>query len=239
MVRFQRIISEFDEVVALSSEQGLRLICAGPATSELAGRARKELAVVGFARMLRHFCGRNGVPRGVAFDYSPPSYEAEYARVFEGRALFRQSWCGVDIPTELLDVPQPGWSLELYRVMEGHAEAALASMEGSLPIRARVARALHQAYPRWFDMSEVARELDVSERTLRRHLSREGLVFSEILAEVQCEIATRLLRDPNRTIQQVAYEMGFSSPSAFHRAFKRWTGQSPSEVRPASRRPPE
>jgi AraC-like DNA-binding protein len=76
----------------------------------------------------------------------------------------------------------------------------------------------------------------MSERSLRRHLTREGISFPELLTDAQREIAERLLRDSTRTIQQAAYDMGFSSPSAFHRAFKRWTGRTPSEFRAAASR---
>jgi AraC-like DNA-binding protein len=130
-------------------------------------------------------------------------------------------------------VKQLGWNEELYRVMEGHAELALGDAIGARSPRERIIRTLRRAFPRWLDMDEVARELGMSTRSLRRHVSREGVKFTELVAQVQREIAERLLRDPARSIQQTAYEMGFSSPSAFYRAFKRWTGQAPSDFREA------
>jgi AraC-like DNA-binding protein len=237
MARFQRIVSEVDEVGINHSSEGLELRWTAPATSPTAERARKELVVVGFVRMVRLFIGRSDALRTVAFDYPPPPYADAYVPVFDGQARFRAPWSGIEVPTHLLDVPQPGWNEELNRVMLGHAEAALAGLDGRHSQRDRVTRVLLAAVPRWLDMSEVAAALSMSERTLRRHLTREGVTFADVLADAQRDTALRLLRDPARNVQQVAYEMGFSSASAFNRAFKRWTGHAPSEIRRGSERP--
>jgi AraC-like DNA-binding protein len=228
-------VTESDELEVSPFENGLRLRFHYPVMSDVAQRVRKELVVVGFMRLLRLYGGHEGVPISVAFDYAPPHYAAEYVRLCEGRELFRQSWCGIDVPGHLLDGKQLGWNDELYRVMVDQAELALGDVNGGRSQREQILRALHQAFPRWLDMGQVARALGTSSRSLRRHLSREGIRFTDLVAEAQREIAERLLRDPRRTIQQAAYEMGFSSPSAFHRAFKRWTGQAPSEFRGANR----
>jgi AraC-like DNA-binding protein len=71
----------------------------------------------------------------------------------------------------------------------------------------------------------------MSVRSLRRQLEAEGKSFGDVHDEALANVAQRLLRDRRRTVQQVAFEMGFSDPSAFHRAFKRWTGTTPKAYR--------
>jgi AraC-like DNA-binding protein len=71
---------------------------------------------------------------------------------------------------------------------------------------------------------------------LSRRLADEGKPSAEVLNEAQVLVAKHLLRDERRTIQQVAEAMGFSDASTFHRAFKRWTGMTPSGYREAGRK---
>jgi len=80
-------------------------------------------------------------------------------------------------------------------------------------------------------MPSVARALDLSVRSLRRRLAAEGHSYDALLHEALAIVAKRLLHDSDRTIREVAYEMGFSEPSTFHRAFKRWTGTTPAAFR--------
>jgi AraC-like DNA-binding protein len=82
-------------------------------------------------------------------------------------------------------------------------------------------------------MEAVARALGMSARSLRRHLKAEGVSFQDLVEEMLGVSAKQLLDDWTRSIQDVAYTMGFSEPSAFHRAFKRWTGLTPREYRDA------
>jgi AraC-like DNA-binding protein len=81
------------------------------------------------------------------------------------------------------------------------------------------------------DMAFAARRLGLSARSLRRKLQLEGMSYSDVVDDALATLAKRLLADEQRTIEQTAYELGFSAPSAFHKAFKRWTGVTPSDFR--------
>jgi AraC-like DNA-binding protein len=77
------------------------------------------------------------------------------------------------------------------------------------------------------DMSQVAHELGMSVRSLRRRLEAEGETFNAVANEAAAIIAKQLLEDKHKSIQEAAFEMGFADASGFHRAFKRWTGVTP------------
>jgi AraC-like DNA-binding protein len=76
----------------------------------------------------------------------------------------------------------------------------------------------------------------MSERSLRRGLSAEGTGYREVLDGLRHQRAVELLSSSRCSIAEVAYLLGFSEASAFHRAFRRWTGRTPAEVRASGRR---
>jgi AraC-like DNA-binding protein len=80
-------------------------------------------------------------------------------------------------------------------------------------------------------LETAAARLGVSARTLRRRLQEEGTTFQDTLDETRCELAKRHLGEDKLALGEVAFLLGFSEPSAFHRAFKRWTGQTPLSYR--------
>ncbi|HEX7478127.1 MAG TPA: helix-turn-helix transcriptional regulator [Polyangiales bacterium] len=82
-------------------------------------------------------------------------------------------------------------------------------------------------------MRRAARELGLSVRSLRRRLAEEGVCYRELAQNILEERSRQLLRDPEVSVQQAAHELGFADASAFHRAFKRWIGVTPSEFREA------
>jgi len=77
----------------------------------------------------------------------------------------------------------------------------------------------------------VAAKLAVSHRTLRRRLQAEGASYSKLLAAVRLEAARRCLANDNLTIDEIAYQLGYTEPTNFRHAFRRWTGCSPSAFR--------
>ena len=78
---------------------------------------------------------------------------------------------------------------------------------------------------------QIADALHVSNRTLQRKLKEEGTSFMDLLQETRLQLATKYLRAPNRSVVETAYLLGFSEPSTFSRAFKRWTGMAPADFR--------
>jgi AraC-like DNA-binding protein len=84
----------------------------------------------------------------------------------------------------------------------------------------------------------VARSLNTSGRTLQRRLQQDGTSLQQLISAVRCELAMEMLRNPGQSSNEISDQLGFSAPSAFHRAFKRWTGMTPGQYRRAEWRTP-
>jgi len=82
-------------------------------------------------------------------------------------------------------------------------------------------------------VEDVARSLGMSERTLARRLSDEGLNFTEILQQLRRDLAVRYLDDRKLHVSKIAWMLGFTEVSAFTHACRRWTGKTPREMRTA------
>ncbi|HEV2748063.1 MAG TPA: AraC family transcriptional regulator [Allosphingosinicella sp.] len=80
-------------------------------------------------------------------------------------------------------------------------------------------------------IDRVARELGYSRQTLYRRLKAEDVTFAQLLDGLRRRVALRLIGEDGLSVKEAAYRLGFSDPAAFSRAFKRWTGSSPSTMR--------
>lgn len=195
-------------------------------------RLRAELAMTGFFRLLQHFIGPDARARRVVFEHAPPPYRAEYARIFGGTERFEQKFTGIQFDRALLDKEQLHKNAELHAVLTLEAERKLNRLTRGIGHAERLRAHLVARAPRERpDMTSAARQLGMSVRSLRRRLSEEGVSYAELVEEAHAVVAKRLLDDPSRSICAAAYDMGFSDPSAFHRAFKRWTGMTPTQHR--------
>ncbi len=94
-----------------------------------------------------------------------------------------------------------------------------------------VERAIRRGLPQVADLAEVAASLNLSERTLRRQLAQAGLSYRQLVDEGRKSLAFELMSRRHRPVAEVAAATGFSDPRAFTRAFKRWTGLPPSQIR--------
>ncbi|MEX6504432.1 AraC family transcriptional regulator [Pseudomonas zhanjiangensis] len=89
----------------------------------------------------------------------------------------------------------------------------------------------HCSYEQWPTLPELAAERTTSVASFRRQLQREGFSFQELKNEVRRAIAFDCLRNSELSIASIAEKAGFREASAFHRAFKQWTGDSPGSYR--------
>jgi len=132
----------------------------------------------------------------------------------------------------LLDLPLKTADVGMNVVLRRHADDTLEKLpklDGFAErVRHVVADALAGGDP---GIDAVADTLRVSRRTLQRRLDDVGLKFSAVVETLRREMATRYLTDDAIAIAEVAYLLGYSEPSAFHRAFRRWHGVSPAAWR--------
>lgn len=118
------------------------------------------------------------------------------------------------------------------------AQDQLARLPTHENLGARAERAVIELLPGQSpSLSAVARHLGVSRRTLQRRLSEEGTSFSKVLDGARCLLATTQLRHSDSDLWDVANLLAFSDPSAFVRAFRRWTGMTPGQWRRSQRTP--
>jgi AraC-like DNA-binding protein len=206
-------------------------------------RHQIEFWLTAFVRVCRQLSGRRLVPDRVRF---------VHPRSANGRAL--QSFFGHDVefgsdvdeiafPAEVLRIDNLAADPFLNRILIKSCEDALAT-RGRRPgplrpdsLRPDLENAIVPMLPHGHaSAGEVSRGLGMSQRTLTRRLSAEGLTFSGVLNALRRDLAGHYLRDASLSISQVAWLLGFGNLSAFTHAFKRWTGTTPRAARASKRR---
>lgn len=125
-------------------------------------------------------------------------------------------------------VPGPA---HVTRILATHADAQLASLENAHTCRGRLESELRAAlHTGDVSVASMTRRMAMSRQTLYRRLKREGTTYDEVLAALRRDIAVEAMRNGTTAVKDLAALVGFADPAAFSRAFKRWTGKSPTGV---------
>lgn len=159
----------------------------------------------------------------------PPYYAAWRDRL--PRIRFNEAATQIRFPAHLLDQPIATANPITAQMAIAQCELELASMQGGSSLRDQVSRQLVCQDGHYPDLATVARQLCLSERTLKRRLQAEGLSFQQLLDGSRETDSKRLLARPQLSVEQVAEAVGYRDPANFTRAFRKWTGTSPREYR--------
>jgi AraC-like DNA-binding protein len=218
---------------ALRTERGRALmIYPGSFGTPRSLRLWTEFGMARFAQFGRRFVGA-GAAVETWFAYPRPGYAEEYTRIFGDGVRFDMPHNAFVFAEPLLEVMQPNWDPFLHELLKSQADRALERLSAprvSQRVGAVLASLRLGERP---EMSMASTVLGMSERALRRKLASEGVSFRELVDDVQRERALRLGKDPTRSAESVSNVLGFSEVSAYHRAFKRWTGLTPLQYRTA------
>lgn len=219
-------------LLAVHDEGALfRIVMNISSDSQLAHRAYMEAAAFALCRFLRQCVGIAGQPVLATFDYEAPSYRDLYDSLLRCPLRFSADESGLTVRREHMEHQQLNYAPALSAQLRSYADGLL-SARSSLPLASQVLGVLRSTPDaRRSAMEDVAARLGMSERTLRRRLSLEGSSFPLLAQQVLSESAVAMLKEPNRSVKEVAYALGFADTSAFHRAVRRWTGKSPSDLR--------
>jgi AraC-type DNA-binding domain-containing proteins len=167
----------------------------------------------------------------------PPAGSAdEAARIFGCPVRFDADANRLWWPQDLLERRSGRGDPALLQVHEAYAHQRLVALERRdwvAEVRRRIAGMLENGPP---TLAAVARDLGVPPRRLRAELTQAGASFSAVVDELRFAIARRLLADGDERMDHIVYLTGFSEPSAFYRAFRRWSGQTPVAFRRQPRR---
>lgn len=168
------------------------------------------------------------------FQHPPPSDAARFREVLGCPVEFNATETSIAIHKRVFDLPVRRPDPNLYAYLERHAQALESQLRDDQSLAERVRQCLverlRDGEP---EQREIARVLGLHERTLQRRLRTEQTTFAQLLDGVRSELARMYLGDPRLAVFEIAYLLGFSEPSAFQRAFRRWTGQSPRDFRKA------
>lgn len=168
----------------------------------------------------------------VEFSHPRPADISEHERIFACEVRFGADACRMVLARDVWDMPRTGGDPDLFSVLDSHARMLLEKRPAADDIVARVRGAIESELrggdPR---LESIAKRLAMSPRTLQRRLRDRGILFNDVLDEMRYQAAKSYLAPGDIAGTEVAYLLGFSEPSSFNRAFKRWSGRTPTEYR--------
>jgi AraC-like DNA-binding protein len=238
--QFQRLLMDDAFITLEESGTAATIRYHFPRSLERADRMQADFVVASLLRFVRAFGGPRVEGKMASFEHPRPAYSREYARIFGDTVHFRQEATAFTFDRAVLDRTHLHQHPELYGVLRSEAERALERVESELGPVDQVKQYLRAHPPaRLPDLSSAARDLGVSSRSLRRALARQATSYGSLVRAVLRASAEHMLRDPRRTIQETATNLGFANVQAFYRAFKRWSGMTPGQYRRGNGVPPD
>ncbi len=197
-----------------------------------APRPVSEFILAAWLLISRQATGEDCTPVRVCFPHAAPVDTSEHNRVFGCPLKFGQSRSELVFTRRTLALPLLKADPILQSIVEAQVLTLLAKLPKAEPtadtVRRFLAQELSNGQPK---LEQLASQLHMSARTLHRRLEQEGTSFRRVLTDVRHELAVRHLIERRLAIGEIAFLLGFSEVSAFHRAFRHWTGQAPHAYR--------
>jgi AraC-like DNA-binding protein len=193
-----------------------------------------DAVVAAYLRMCRSFIGHDYSPLRVEFRRARPAKIEAFEALLRAPLYFGAEQTRLVFDRDAVEQPLDGGNPELARHNDAIALTYLSQLERDniqWRVREVLTRRLAHGEP---SQEEVAESLNMSARTLQRKLAEGGLLYKDILDETRRALALAYLSAPCHKVSDITYLLGFSAGSSFTRAFRRWTGQSPSDWRASS-----
>ncbi|WP_244196177.1 AraC family transcriptional regulator [Paraburkholderia susongensis] len=189
-----------------------------------------EMAVGVLYRSIEELLGPSWRPRSVCFEHRPPDSATCHKAFFGSAVEFNSHFNGIVCRARDLAAGRPASDSQMALYARRFLDQALSGADDSAThtIRQVIVAMLPNGR---CTADQVARHLGVDRRTLHRRLAAEETSFSALLQAVRCELASRQIRDSDRSLSELADLLGFSSPSAFAFWFRKHFGKTVSKWR--------
>ena len=192
---------------------------------------RDGSSVMIFLTLCRANCGKEFAPAKVSLAQPRPAKPDEFYERYRCPVEFDQAETTVTLDAPILDKPLSSSNPEMARLSDQVMIRYLADHDKN-DIQNRVITQIIEQLPSGnISDTRIAEALYMNTRTLQRRLKESGTSYTKLLSRVRNDLAMKYIREKNLTLTEISFLLGFSEMSSFSRAFKKWTGKSPSEAR--------
>ena len=202
-------------------------------------RLSNEASLASIVAISREVATKPFRPEAVHLKHEAPSSIADHEAYFECPLHFGSDRDALLVSERTLRTPNKLGDATIASFFDTHLAAEVSKLDDTIPlerlVRDHISMSLSAGVPA---LSDVARQLGMSGRTLQRRLSEQGHTYQALVDESRRRLATRLLEQTDLSLIEVTFMTGFSDQSAFTRAFKRWAGQTPRSFRADARAGP-
>jgi len=182
-------------------------------------------------RFLSWLIGQQIVPKRINLEY-PSQDEGEFAAQFPCQVHYRQPYSEIILDSRYMQMSLVQNELSLSKFLRSSLEELMDGDIQNASLNAQIRGIISKEFGNNFpDFSIVCEKLAMTPQTLRRRLKDENTSYQEIKDSIRKDASIYYLSKPELTIDEIALLMGFSEASSFHRAFKKWTGKTPSAYR--------
>lgn len=169
------------------------------------------------------------------FSYPRPAWWQEYLSMYATDLGFDCAETGLVFSAKFLQVPIAQTEISAREFLREAPHNFIVKFKNARSFQARIRRSLRETPPEtWPTFADLAAGFDLAASTLHRKLENEGTSFRAIRDDLRRDLAIDRLAHSRASVAQIAGELGFAEPSAFHRAFKLWTGLRPGDYRQRS-----
>ena len=199
----------------------------------------REFWLVIWHRFSSWLIGRNIPLLQVDFDFAQPAHARELKTMFPCSHRFDQTLLRLSFPASFLALRTIRTQRELASFLRDSPSGLMTLPEDAASYRSRIRRRILEPAVDALELPTfevLAQEFGLSAQTLRRRLRAEGSSYPRIKDELRLDLAIEKLVLSHLSVAEIASQLGFSEARAFTRAFRHWTGQTPSEYRRSNRR---
>lgn len=232
VVRYCRLWTDNLTYEIQNHADGIDFVLHRSGERRLGMRLSNEATIASATSLIRQTASKRFRPLAVYLKHPAPKSTIPHDRYFGCPLHFASGRDALSVSTEALSRPNhladDGISHFLISHLDSEIERKRTETTVESLVEREVSRSLSEGVPR---MADVARRLAMSERTLHRRLSESGDTYTAVVERTRRHLAENLVRESRYTMSEIAFLVGFSEQSAFNRAFKRWSGQTPTGFR--------
>ena len=197
-------------------------------------RFRIDSAMSVLMAMIRSNTDYDFQPESVTFTYAEPEDSSAYHHIFKCPIHFGMKHNAIIISAAEADKPRECSNTQLALLNDQLLIEYMAKLDKNNIVERVKLAVINELGSGHFSDITISESLHMSQRTLQRRLEDNGTTFKILVNEIRQELADKYLNDSSLSLTEISFMLGFSEMSAFSRAFKRWSGRSPSDYRIAS-----